>query len=108
MADVFAMPCRTRGAGLDVEGLGIVFLEASATGVPVIAGSSGGAPETVRHNQTGVVVDGRSVQQITDAVSELLADPDRAAAMGAAGREWATAQWRWDDLAGRLSGLISG
>jgi phosphatidylinositol alpha-1,6-mannosyltransferase len=108
MADVFAMPCRTRGAGLDVEGLGIVFLEASATGVPVIAGTSGGAPETVRHNQTGVVVDGRSVQQITDAVSELLADPDRAAAMGAAGREWATAQWGWDDLAGRLSGLLSG
>ena len=53
MADVFAMPCRTRGAGLDVEGLGIVFLEASATGVPVVAGSSGGAPETVQHNKTG-------------------------------------------------------
>jgi phosphatidylinositol alpha-1,6-mannosyltransferase len=108
MADVFAMPCRTRGAGLDVEGLGIVFLEASATGVPVVAGSSGGAPETVQHNKTGVVVDGRSVQQITDAVSDLLADPDRAAAMGAAGREWASARWRWDDLAGRLSDLICG
>ena len=106
MADVFAMPCRTRGAGLDVEGLGIVFLEASATGVPVIAGSSGGAPETVQHNKTGMVVDGRSVRKIADAVSELLADPDRAAAMGAAGREWVTAQWRWDDLAGRLSDLI--
>lgn len=108
MADVFAMPCRTRGAGLDVEGLGIVFLEASATGVPVVAGSSGGAPETVRHNKTGLVVDGRSVNQIADAVAELLADPDRAAAMGAAGRVWATEQWRWDDLAARLSGLISG
>jgi phosphatidylinositol alpha-1,6-mannosyltransferase len=108
MADVFAMPCRTRGAGLDVEGLGIVFLEASATGVPVIAGSSGGAPETVQHNKTGMVVDGRSVPQIADAASELLADPDRAAAMGAAGRDWVTAQWRWDDLAGRLSDLISG
>lgn len=108
MADVFAMPCRTRGAGLDVEGLGIVFLEASATGVPVVAGSSGGAPETVQHNKTGMVVDGTSVQQIAEAVSELLADPDRAAAMGAAGREWVTAQWRSDDLAGRLSGLIRG
>jgi phosphatidylinositol alpha-1,6-mannosyltransferase len=108
MADVFAMPCRTRGAGLDVEGLGIVFLEASATGVPVIAGSSGGAPETVRHNKTGMVVDGRSVNQVADAVSELLADPDRAAAMGAAGRDWVTAQWRWDDLAGRLADLIQG
>lgn len=108
MADVFAMPCRTRGAGLDVEGLGIVFLEASATGVPVIAGRSGGAPETVRHNKTGLVVDGRSVNQIADAVAELLADPDRAAAMGAAGRDWVTAQWRWDALAARLSELVGG
>ncbi len=108
MADVFAMPCRTRGAGLDVEGLGIVFLEASATGVPVVAGSSGGAPETVQHNKTGMVVDGNSVEQIADTVSELLADPDRAAAMGAAGREWVTAQWRSDDLARRLSDLIRG
>ena len=108
MADVFAMPCRTRGAGLDVEGLGIVFLEASATGVPVVAGSSGGAPETVQHNKTGMVVDGTSVQEIADTVSQLLADPDRAAEMGAAGREWVTAQWRSDDLAGRLSDLIRG
>ncbi|MGA8544344.1 MAG: GDP-mannose-dependent alpha-(1-6)-phosphatidylinositol monomannoside mannosyltransferase [Mycobacterium sp.] len=108
MADVFAMPCRTRGAGLDVEGLGIVFLEASATGVPVIAGRSGGAPETVRHNKTGLVVDGRSVNEIADAVAELLADPDRAAAMGAAGRDWVTAQWQWDALAARLSELVDG
>jgi phosphatidyl-myo-inositol dimannoside synthase len=108
MADVFAMPCRTRGAGLDVEGLGIVFLEASATGVPVIAGYSGGAPETVQHNKTGLVVDGRSVGQIADAVTELLADPDRAAAMGAAGRDWVTAQWQWDALAARMSELIRG
>jgi phosphatidylinositol alpha-1,6-mannosyltransferase len=108
MADVFAMPCRTRGAGLDVEGLGIVFLEASATGVPVIAGYSGGAPETVQHNKTGLLVDGRSVNQIADAVTELLADPDRAATMGAAGREWVTAHWRWDALAARLSELVSG
>ncbi len=107
MADVFAMPCRTRGAGLDVEGLGIVFLEASASGVPVIAGRSGGAPETVQHNKTGLVVDGRSVDQIADAVTELLADPDRATAMGAAGRDWATSQWRWDALAARLSELMS-
>ncbi len=67
-----------------------------------------GAPETVQHNKTGMVVDGTSVQQIADAVSELLADPDRAAAMGAAGRDWVTAQWRSDDLAARLSDLIRG
>jgi phosphatidylinositol alpha-1,6-mannosyltransferase len=106
LADVFAMPCRTRGAGLDVEGLGIVFLEASATGVPVIAGRSGGAPETVQHNKTGLVVDGREVNEIADAVTELLTDRDRAATMGAAGREWVTAQWRWDTLAARLGTLL--
>ena len=107
LADVFAMPCRTRGAGLDVEGLGIVFLEASATGVPVVAGDSGGAPETVRQGETGLVVDGRSVDQVADAVSGLLADPDRAAAIGAAGRDWVTAHWRWDTLAARLGELLS-
>jgi phosphatidylinositol alpha-1,6-mannosyltransferase len=106
LADVFAMPCRTRGAGMDVEGLGIVFLEASATGVPVIAGFSGGAPETVQHNKTGLVVDGRSVDEVAEAVSELLTDRDRAAAMGAAGRDWVTSQWRWDTLAARLEDLL--
>src|SRR5271168_1730792 len=95
MADVFAMPCRTRGAGLDVEGLGIVFLEASATGVPVIAGSSGGAPEAVQEGRTGFVVDGRSIDQIADAVSRILNDPELAAWMGAAGRQWILERWRW-------------
>ncbi len=106
LADVFAMPCRTRGAGMDVEGLGIVFLEASATGVPVVAGVSGGAPETVRHNETGLVVDGRSVREIAGAVADLLTDRNRAAAMGAAGRHWVTSQWRWDTLAARLADLL--
>ena len=108
LADLFAMPCRTRGGGMDVEGLGIVFLEASATGVPVIAGESGGAPEAVQHNKTGLVVDGRSVDKVADAVAELLTDRDRAAAMGAAGRQWVTSQWRWDTLAARLADLLRG
>lgn len=106
MADVFAMPCRTRGAGLDVEGLGIVFLEASATGVPVVAGQSGGAPETVRDNETGVVVDGRSTEAITTAISSLLADPDRARAMGEAGRRWAVENWQWSRQAARLTEFL--
>src|SRR6201987_2695804 len=95
MADVFAMPCRTRGAGLDVEGLGIVFLEASATGVPVVAGRSGGAPEAVRDGGTGVVVDGWDVGAIAASVGDLLADPDRAARMGTAGRRWVVDTWQW-------------
>jgi phosphatidylinositol alpha-1,6-mannosyltransferase len=106
MADVFAMPCRTRGAGLDVEGLGIVYLEASATGVPVVAGRSGGAPETVRDGHTGTVVDGRDVDAIASAVSDLLADPVRAAAMGAAGRSWVVDQWQWRTQGRRLAGLL--
>ncbi|MDQ1201165.1 glycosyltransferase family 4 protein [Rhodococcus sp. SORGH_AS_0303] len=106
LADVFAMPCRTRGAGLDVEGLGIVFLEASASGVPVVAGRSGGAPETVVEGVTGTTVDGTSVDDVRRAVVDVLSDRDRAAAMGAAGREFVSTEWRWDDLAARLAHLL--
>ncbi|MCH9708067.1 MAG: glycosyltransferase family 4 protein [Actinomycetia bacterium] len=106
MADVFAMPCRTRGAGLDVEGLGIVYLEASACGVPVVAGRSGGAPETVLDGETGVVVDGRDLDAIAGSITELLADPRRAAAMGAAGRRWVVEQWQWHLQAQRLGRLL--
>jgi phosphatidyl-myo-inositol dimannoside synthase len=108
MADVFAMPCRTRGAGLDVEGLGIVYLEASATGVPVVAGRSGGAPETVQDGETGRVVDGTDVSEIATAISEILADPQRAAQMGAAGRRWAVDNWQWRNQAARLRALLGG
>ncbi|MFI6165729.1 glycosyltransferase family 4 protein [Nocardia sp. NPDC051052] len=106
LADVFAMPCRTRGAGLDVEGLGIVYLEASASGVPVVAGRSGGAPETVIEGETGRVVDGRSVQQITDALVDILSDPDAAKRMGAAGRAFVEERWRWDTHGARLRQLL--
>ncbi|MGZ4518976.1 MAG: glycosyltransferase family 4 protein [Mycobacteriaceae bacterium] len=108
IGDVFAMPCRTRGAGLDVEGLGIVYLEASASGLPVVAGRSGGAPETVMEGQTGRVVDGRNLEGLAGAVGGLLADPDLAARMGAAGRVWASEHWRWDQLSQRLQSLIDG
>ncbi|MFD7847279.1 glycosyltransferase family 4 protein [Nocardia sp. NPDC059764] len=106
IADVFAMPCRTRGAGLDVEGLGIVFLEASATGVPVIAGNSGGAPETVREGETGRVVNGSKLESLADAIVDILSDRDAAAAMGAAGRAWVQQQWRWDLMGQRLQQLL--
>jgi phosphatidylinositol alpha-1,6-mannosyltransferase len=98
------MPCRTRGGGLDVEGLGIVFLEASACGLPVVAGRSGGAPETVRDGVTGYVVEG--VEEVAQRVGGLLVDLDAAAKMGQAGRDWVTSQWRWDTIAGRLGKLL--
>ncbi len=105
--DVFALPCRTRGGGLDVEGLGIVLLEAAASGLPVVTGASGGAPETVREGETGHVVDGRDVAAVARRVAALLADPDRAVALGAAGRAWMRRDWSWDDRATRLAGWLS-
>jgi phosphatidylinositol alpha-1,6-mannosyltransferase len=104
--DVFVMPCRTRLGGLDVEGLGIVFLEAAACGLPVIAGNSGGAPDAVADGITGHVVDGRSVTEVADAIVELLGDPERAAMMGRRGREWVEQKWTWAAAAARLTELV--
>ncbi|GAA1589919.1 glycosyltransferase family 4 protein [Actinomadura kijaniata] len=104
--DVFAMPCRTRRGGLDVEGLGIVYLEASATGLPVVAGDSGGAPDAVLDGETGVVVRGRSVPDVAAALVDLLTDPGRARKMGARGREWVEREWRWGIQAERLGALL--
>lgn len=106
--DVYAMPCRTRLRGLDMEGLGIVYLEASATGLPVVAGNSGGAPDAVREGETGFVVDGRDQTQLVDQLVTLLTDQRLAARMGAAGRAWAEAEWRWDTQAARLRASLVG
>jgi phosphatidyl-myo-inositol dimannoside synthase len=104
--DVFAMPCRTRRRGLDVEGLGMVYLEASATGLPVVAGDSGGAPEAVRPGETGYVVGGRDVAALTERLITLLSDPDLRARMGRAGRAWVEQDWTWDLRAAQLSALL--
>ncbi|HZB22009.1 MAG TPA: glycosyltransferase family 4 protein [Blastococcus sp.] len=104
--DVFAMPCRTRRAGLDVEGLGMVFLEAAACGRPVVAGTSGGAPEAVREGVTGHVVDPRSATAVADTIAGLLDDPDRARAMGAAGRAWVEQRWSWTRVATTFAELL--
>ncbi|MEU8465216.1 glycosyltransferase family 4 protein [Streptomyces sp. NPDC029003] len=104
--DVFAMPCRTRRGGLDVEGLGIVYLEASATGLPVVAGDSGGAPDAVLDGETGWVVRGGSPDEAADRIVALLRDPELRARMGARGRAWVEEKWRWDLLAERLRELL--
>lgn len=102
-ATIFAMPCRTRLGGLDVEGLGIVFLEAQASGVPVIAGDSGGAPETVT-TDSGIVV--HTQEELDRAVLELLADPERRRAMGEAGRCNVLENWSWEIMGQRLQGAL--
>lgn len=106
--DVFAMPCRTRNRGWDVEGLGIVYLEASATGLPVVAGNSGGAPDAVLDGKTGFVVDGTSLEQVAQPIVRLLNDRTLASQLGAAGRGWVESQWRWPWVADRLRQLLDG
>ncbi len=106
--DVFAMPCRTRRGGLDVEGLGMVYLEAAACGRPVVAGTSGGAPETVQEGVTGHVVgDPRSPDAVAAVLTGLLDDPERARRMGAAGRAWVEQRWSWTTIAATFAALLT-
>jgi phosphatidylinositol alpha-1,6-mannosyltransferase len=105
-ANVFAMPCRTRRAGLDVEGLGIVYLEASATGLPVIGGDSGGAPDAILDGESGYVVN--DVPGAATRIIELLHDPARAKAMGDKGLAWVDREWREELPAARLATILAG
>ena len=106
--DVFAMPCRTRKAGWDVEGLGIVYLEASATGLPVIAGNSGGAPEAVAEGKSGFVVGGTDQKSLIEKIDLLFKDAKKQKEMGEFGRQWILDNWTWDKPYARLQKLIAG
>ena len=102
-ADVYAMLCRNRWAGLEQEGFGIVFLEAAACGVPQVAGDSGGAAEAVDDGVSGIVVRRPDdAAEVAAAFTRLLDDPDLRRRMGAAGRERAVAEFSYDVLAHRL------
>ena len=101
--DVFAMPCRSRLGGLEVEGWGNVFIEAAACARPVVVGDSGGAREALVDGETGILVDGRRVEQVADAVSTLLGDPALARAMGEAGRARVLRAHTWPTIAERLA-----
>ena len=106
LGEVFVMPSRSRLAGLEVEGLGIVYLEASACGLPVIAGNSGGAPDAVIDGVTGVVVDGKDQHVIATSIVNLLEDQEKAREMGRNGREWVINQWRWEIWSEKFRALL--
>jgi phosphatidylinositol alpha-1,6-mannosyltransferase len=106
LGNVFAMPARARLFGLEVEGLGIVYLEASAAGIPVVVGNSGGAPDAVIDGVTGLLVDPNSTQEISQKILSLLADPVKANQLGIAGRNWVEEFWRWDIWAERFTNFL--
>lgn len=104
---VFAMLCRSRWAGLEQEGFGIVFLEAAASGVPQVAGRSGGAHEAVADGHTGLIVDDpKDPVQVAEAIDRILTDPQRGQAMGSAARERAVSQFGYDQLAEQLHAAL--
>lgn len=104
--DVFAMPCRNRLGGLEVEGWGNVFIEAAACGRPVVVGDSGGARESLVDGATGILVDGANVAEVADVVATLLSDPPLAEAMGRAGRTRVEAYFTWPRAARQLAGWL--
>ena len=105
--DIFAMPSRSRLMGLEVEGLGSAYLEASACGLPILAGDSGGVPDAVIHNKTGLVVNGRDEKQIAAAAIDLLTNLDSAREMGKVGREWILENWRWEKWSKDFEDLLN-
>lgn len=106
LGEIFAMPSRSRFAGLEVEGLGIVYLEASACGLPIVGGKSGGAPDALLEGETGFAVDGRDSKKVSEAIMGLLRDPVKARAMGARGRQWIIENWEWQKWSAEFNSLL--
>jgi phosphatidylinositol alpha-1,6-mannosyltransferase len=100
------MPARTRLFGLEVEGLGIVYLEASACGLPVIVGNSGGAPDAVLHGETGFVVNGKDVREIAERSLHLLRNEELRSNMSEQARLFAKNHWDWDIWAKEFNKLL--
>ena len=100
------MPCRSRWGGLEVEGFGIVFLEAAATGKAVVAGRSGGAEEALVDGETGLLVEGREPKAVALAIASLLRAPEVATRMGQAGRLRVEQSFTWANQTARLAEIL--
>jgi len=106
VADVFVHPNRTL-ADDDVEGFGMVFLEASASGVPVLGGRSGGVVDAVDEGRSGLLVDGTDVEAVAESLGRLIGDGDLRARLGEGGRAWARS-FSWTAQATRVRAIAMG
>jgi len=100
MCDVFVMPSKTTPP--DVEGFGIVFLEANACGKPVIGTNSGGIPSAIINNKTGLIVHEQDITELSKAITDLLIDTQRAKELGKNGRKRVLNDANWDSTANKL------
>jgi phosphatidyl-myo-inositol dimannoside synthase len=104
--DVFCMPCSDRLGGVDTEGFGIVYVEAAASGLPVVAGRCGGSVDAVEDGVTGFVLDEPTPAELVQTLHRLQIHPDLRARLGAAGRERVEAGFSPQAAAERLDAEV--
>ena len=103
-ADLFVMPARQNPP--DVEGFGLVFLEANACGTPVIGGRTGGIPEAIREGETGLLVPPNAPDALAAAATHVLTNPEVAEGLGQQGRHRVVHEANWDVIADRIYDLL--
>jgi phosphatidylinositol alpha-1,6-mannosyltransferase len=106
-ADVFIMASRQRLEANDIEGFGLVYLEASASGTPVIGGRSGGIPEAIVEGTTGLLVDPEDPADIARALTRCLTEAGLSAELGRAGAEWVRREFSWPKVADRMERVLT-
>ncbi|MFH1421144.1 MAG: glycosyltransferase family 4 protein [Planctomycetota bacterium] len=104
--DLFIMPSFPAQEGENVEGFGIAYLEANSCGKPVIGGKSGGTEDAVIDGKTGILVDPQNIEEITDAVVNILSDKSLAAQMGKNGRERVVTELNWSSVTKKILGIL--
>lgn len=102
-SDIYVMASRAMPGRMDlIEGFGIAFLEASASGLPVVAGRSGGVPDAVRDGKTGLLVTPDDESEIADALQRLISDKNFARRLGVEGRRWVVSEMQWRHAMNRM------
>lgn len=102
LADIFCMPSLYNEETGDIEGFGMVFIEAQACGTPTIGSNTGGIPDAIRNNIDGFLIDPKSSQDLASKIIKLLLDPELANKIGKAGREKVVTEHNWKKLVEKL------